>query len=466
MLQWTALPRHLDVAAAFDSLGEWSHRMWFDSSGDQTFPRGRFSFLTADPVAWFRVDLDGPDPWPALRSACQAMAATGIRGDAETAPFCGGLAGVIGYESAWWLEPSLRSFSQKHTDAPEEPLGAAIGLYDWAIAVDHWSGDSKLWTNGLTADFGIDAAASERRRDAVMGRLANMRPVKLVPFSISKHVAPESSLSADAYTAAVDQIVAGIRAGDCFQVNLAHTLTLPANEPVDVMVHRLRAANPAPAAGFYDLGDRQVLSSSPEGFLQVRDRGVLTRPIKGTVPRTGDAATDEMYRQKLAASEKDRAENIMIVDLMRNDLSRVCDDDSVLVTGVCEIESYSRVQHLVSTVEGRLRADMTVADLVAACFPGGSITGAPKVEAMKTIAMLERRPRNAYCGSAGYISVTGQADFNILIRTMTARDGSWTLPVGGGITARSEPESEYEETWTKARAMLDAFLVDPQRAIT
>jgi para-aminobenzoate synthetase component 1 len=191
--------------------------------------------------------------------------------------------------------------------------------------------------------------------------------------------------------------------------------------------------------------------------LRVRDGNVQTRPIKGTCPRSGDPAFDAELARELAQSDKDRAENVMIVDLMRNDLARVCHDESVRVEQLCQVEPYAFVQHLVSVVSGRLLPHIGFGDLLAACFPGGSITGAPKVEAMTQIARLEQVPRGPYCGSLGYIGCGGNAAWNILIRTITQAHGYWQIPAGGGITAASDPEAEYRETWHKAEGLLRAI---------
>jgi para-aminobenzoate synthetase component 1 len=267
----------------------------------------------------------------------------------------------------------------------------------------------------------------------------------------------QSNFTSQQFRSRVAEIVRSIRNGDSFQVNLAQRLLKKAQYSSPELYLRLRARNPAPFAAYYGGTDFDVLSSSPEGFLKVRDGHVETRPIKGTVRRTGDSSEDDRLASELHLSQKDRAENVMIVDLMRNDLSRVCTDDSVTVKQLCKIERYQYVQHLVSVVEGRLEDDKTVADLLRACFPGGSVTGAPKIEAMRTIARLEPNPRGPYCGSIGYIGCGGNADFNILIRTITAAHGYWQIPVGGGITARSDPEAEEAETWAKAEGMLRAL---------
>jgi para-aminobenzoate synthetase component 1 len=224
------------------------------------------------------------------------------------------------------------------------------------------------------------------------------------------------------------------------------------------LYHRLRQRNPAPFAGYFDLGEFQIVSASPERFVQVLDGWVETRPIKGTRQRGDQRPADNDHATRLQASEKDRAENVMIVDLLRNDLSRVCRPDSVQVTELCSLERYQFVQHLVSAVRGRLREGRGCVDLIRAAFPGGSVTGAPKVRAMEIIAELEPTARGPYCGCLGYLGFDGSMDLSILIRTVTAGRGWWQAPVGGGIVAQSEPEAEYEETWQKAEGLLRAFV--------
>ncbi|MFG0266551.1 MAG: anthranilate synthase component I family protein [Rhodopirellula sp. JB055] len=453
-----------DLEASFERLAELEHRLWFDSVSDHAHDRGRYSFLTADPIGWLHATLLDPDPWPTFHEWCSRLPK--FHHAAELPPYCGGLAGLVAYEAAWWLEPSVRMPPSFLGEQP--PVGLAIGIYDWTIAVDHSTGSATLISNGLNKDLVADSRRAQQRGEAILERLA--APPRAPTTKETKQSTPSASFGfptetpgvrsnfdSPRYIAAVAEIIDRIGAGDSFQVNLAQTLTHEATCRADQLYCRLRQSNPAPYAAFFDIGSEQILSSSPEGFLQIRDRRVVTRPIKGTVPRTGDEIEDERLAQELGGSAKDRAENIMIVDLMRNDLSIACQDDSVRVTGLCEIERYQSVQHLVSTVEGQLRDDVTISELLAACFPGGSITGAPKIEAMKTIARLEGQPRGAYCGSIGYVSVTGNADFNILIRTVTQRNGQWHFAVGGGITARSEPQSELDETWTKAAGLLRAI---------
>ena len=256
---------------------------------------------------------------------------------------------------------------------------------------------------------------------------------------------------------AVQRVIDYIYAGDVFQVNLSQRLLAAARDDAVALYRRLRRCNPAPFAGYFDLGEFQIVSASPERFLRVSDREVETRPIKGTRPRTGDPAIDRAAEAELLASEKDRAENVMIVDLLRNDLARVCEARSVRVGQLCGVEAYQHVLHLVSSVHGRLRDGRSPIDLLRAAFPGGSITGAPKIRAMEIIAELEPTARGAYCGSLGYLGFDGSMDLSILIRTITAGRGWWQFPVGGGIVADSIPEQEYEETWHKAEGLLRAL---------
>jgi para-aminobenzoate synthetase component 1 len=287
------------------------------------------------------------------------------------------------------------------------------------------------------------------------------------PATASQKLAPQyaaggipgltSTFTADAYRAAVQRAIDYIYAGDIFQVNLSQRLLYPAHgSPLELYL-RLRQRNPAPFAGWFDLGEAQIISASPERFFSVRGGHVEARPIKGTRRRTARAEADLFAGDDLLESEKDRAENVMIVDLLRNDLSRVCEADSVRVTQLCTLEIYQFVQHLVSAVEGQLAAGKTPIDLVRAAFPGGSITGAPKIRAMEIIAELEPTARGAYCGSLGYIGFDGSADLSILIRTITAAGGWWQFPVGGGIVAQSLSQHEYEETWHKAEGLLRAL---------
>jgi para-aminobenzoate synthetase component 1 len=286
-----------------------------------------------------------------------------------------------------------------------------------------------------------------------------LRPEALAPqFAVDRAGNLTSNFSADAYRRAIQQTIDYIHAGDVFQVNLSQRLLHAACSSSVDLYCRLRERNPSPFAGYLDGGYWQIASASPERFVRVDNGHVETRPIKGTRARAQRPEADLFAGDELRASDKDRAENIMIVDLLRNDLSRTCRPESVRVSQLCGLETYEYVQHLVSVVEATLRNDLTAIDVLRTAFPGGSVTGAPKIRAMEIIAELEPTVRGAYCGSLGYIGLDGRMDTSILIRTITAARGWWQLPVGGGIVAQSNPQEEYEETWHKAAGMLRALL--------
>jgi para-aminobenzoate synthetase component 1 len=389
---------------------------------------------------------------------------------ADLPPFQGGVAGLLEYElgSSWESIPAAR-----HDDLRTPRL--AMGAYDVVLAFDH------VEHRGWIVSQGFPETDPAARRARAQQRLAHFRSLLEAPRTAcglgppqdaalrlaARDLAPQfdvgrpgvtSNLSADDYLRMIRRGVEYIHAGDLFQVNLAQRLLAPADTNSVDLYLRLRDRNPAPYAGYFDLGAWQICSASPECFLTVRGRQVETRPIKGTRGRSHRPEADLFAGDELRASEKDRAENVMIVDLMRNDLSRVCQADSVHVSQLCRLETYAFVQHLVSVVRGELRPECAPLDLVRASFPGGSITGAPKVRAMQIIAELEPTVRGPYCGSLAWLGFDGQLDASILIRTITAGRGWWQLPVGGGIVADSDPEEEYRETWHKARGLLKAVL--------
>jgi para-aminobenzoate synthetase component 1 len=264
----------------------------------------------------------------------------------------------------------------------------------------------------------------------------------------------EPGLDRERWTRLVQRAHAYIAAGDIYQVNLTHTLAAPWTGDAAAFYPRLRAASPAPFSCLLRLGDTTVLSASPECFLEIDGARIVTRPIKGTRPRRAD---DEAAARELLASPKERAELVMITDLERNDLGQVCRYGSVRVTGLCELETFAQVHHLVSTVEGLLRPDVTPVQAVRACYPGGSITGAPKKRAREIIAELEPAPRGIYTGALGFFRADGRAVFGIAIRTLVVRDGLATYGVGAGLVADSDPVLEYEETLHKAAGLVAAL---------
>ena len=346
----------------------------------------------------------------------------------------------------------------------------AVGLYDLVLAWNHDTGQAWIVSQGFPeSDHAKRFRRANERIDQCLQWLtaetvadeddwedSNRLPnSELAPqFEVRGPEGLTSNFSESDYLDNVARAIEYIHAGDVFQVNLAQRLLYPATSHARDLYLRLRDRNPSPFGGYLDLGEAQVVSASPERFLSLAGSRVETRPIKGTRRRTRLPEADLIAGFELMASEKDRAENVMIVDLMRNDLSKVCRDDSIHVAQLCQLERYESVLHLVSSVRGLLRSSCGPLDLLNATFPGGSITGAPKVRAMEIVAELEPTARGAYCGSLGYVGFDGTMDMNILIRTVTASRGWWQIPVGGGIVAQSDPRREYEETWTKAVSTL------------
>lgn len=267
----------------------------------------------------------------------------------------------------------------------------------------------------------------------------------------------ESNFKKEKYLNAITEMINYIIEGDVYIANMTQRLTVKSSKKPFEVFEYLRKYNPSPFGAYIDYGDFQIVSASPERFIKMKNSEIETRPIKGTRKRGNSSQEDEKLRQELLNSEKDKSELLMIVDLERNDLHRICELKSVKVTELFEVEAYSTVFHLVSTIVGKLKKDLDFVDLLKAMFPGGSITGAPKIRAMEIIDELENSRRNLYTGSLGYISFDGNCDLNIVIRTAVHKDGKYYLGVGGGITCESELEFEYEETLQKAKAILEAL---------
>jgi para-aminobenzoate synthetase component 1 len=431
---------------------DWPGLLFFDSA-ERATERGRYSYVTAEPRAWLleRVD-ESADLWTAL------AALLGPRRESrpDLPPFQGGVAGLFGYG----LGRSIEHLPPPEFDEFRLP-DLAIGRYDWVISFDHRLGRawfvSHVEAEVNSAALGRLAGSARLHSDSSRASL----PIELTAPSrpLAGYPAVLSNFSRAEYETAVSRAIEYIEAGDCFQVNLSQRLATPLTEPPLWLYGRLRRCNPAPFGGYFDFGLGQILSVSPEQFLKLRPDGeVVTRPIKGTRRRGSTPEEDFALCEDLRTSDKDRAENIMIVDLLRNDLSRVCAYGSVVAPTLCERETHPTVHHLVSEVRGRLRPECGPMELLRAAFPGGSVTGAPKIRAMEVITELERVARGAYCGSLGWIGFDGAMDTSILIRTLTAAGGWLVFPVGGGIVADSEPAREYEETLHKAAGMLRALV--------
>ncbi len=435
---------------------------------------GQYSFLVADPFEFFELQQarHGSDPFAQIRQRFSRFAAASVEG---LPPFQGGVAGLLSYELGHaWEQLPTPPFDEFRLPA------MCVGLYDWVIGWDHTADRSWIISHGwpeIEATRRVDRAAKrlqwvqETLQKASGSRNAEPRekpcPVPNPEFRDAAASAPRfpapgpkgllSDFSRDDYLRAVQRTIEYIDAGDIFQANLSQRLLIPQHRTPIELYERLRCFNPAPFAGCFLHGDWAVVSASPERFVCVRDGEVETRPIKGTRQRRMGPEADLFTRDELRESGKDQAENVMIVDLLRNDLSRVCRPGTIRVPQLCSVETYETVQHLVSEVRGQLVADRDVWDLFAAVYPGGSVTGAPKVRAMQIIAELEPTARGPYCGSLFYAGFDGTLDSNILIRTFVCRNGWIQCPVGGGIVAQSDPAAEYEETLHKAEGMLRAL---------
>ncbi|MEM8935301.1 MAG: anthranilate synthase component I family protein [Pseudomonadota bacterium] len=404
--------------------------------------QSRWSTIVAFPSATHEV-RDGKD----LARLFEARSRN-PHGAEAAAPFVSGLVGYIGYEAAQWVEPSLA--------LPASPYAlpvATFGEYEAAAVFDRLERRACI--------LGIDETACERLRDA-LGRKPVTPPGGLPRATLS------SNFSRTEYVDAVSTVIRQIREGDFFQANLSQCLSAAFDGEVSAFnaFRILAAQSDAPFGAMLNLPSGAVLSNSPELFFAVQQHGenkrILVEPIKGTRPRARDPHLDAAHMKDLAADPKDRAENIMIADLMRNDLSKICEDGSIREDAICELVSLAHVHHLVSRISGDLKSDASASDIIRALFPSGSITGAPKIEAMKTIAALERVGRGPYCGAIGYFDDRGGASFSVAIRTMMlSKDRRvMTVPVGGGVTLRSDPRAEYAETLAKATAAARAFDLD------
>ena len=480
-----------EVCARFLGL---PYLMFLDSAATQ-HPDAHYSFLSADPVAVVRSKGPVTELWRAGHGAWTPVVgdALGVARDLLPAhpvepvsglpPFQGGVAGYIGYDWGAVLERLPRP-RYDDLDVPD----VVLGLYDWVIAWDHRIGTAWLVSTGLPEEGTARERQARERMELVRGWLGGRAdgragghagrwsggqadggagipkisaPAYPVPhLEGAEKIGLRSTFTRAGYLDAVRRVREYIHAGDIFQANLSQRFESRWAGPTFELYRRLRLRNPAPFAAYLAFEDLAVLSASPERFLRLDEDGrhIETRPIKGTRPRGLGPMHDAALGRALAESQTDRAENVMIVDLLRNDLSRVCLPGTVRVPELFALEHHPTVHHLVSTVVGEIEPGAGAVDLIRAAFPGGSITGAPKVRAMEIIAELEPTQRAVYCGSIGYVSATGAMDTSIVIRTYLVRDGRVYFQAGGGIVADSDPELEYGETVDKARGLIETLV--------
>jgi len=465
------LPYHHDSALLFERIAQQPWAMLLDSgqmlnpaTGKPGSQYGRYDIIVAEPFITLvtsgkhttitqngSATISEDDPFLLLKNLLNRYKTPKFELPfaGGTLPFAGGALGYFAYDLARRIE-KLSSNALPVVAAPE----MMIGVYDWALVVDHREKKSLLVSHGLNAEtlqqwhalqalFHVPQAASSLQE-------------KTSKFEVSSPIV--SNLTEPQYEQAFAKVKAYIEAGDCYQVNLAQRFSAKVVGNSWPVYKKLREISPAPFMAYMNLPLNetehfQVLSNSPERFIQLMDDHVETRPIKGTRPRSANAAEDEKNAQALQNSEKDKAENLMIVDLLRNDLSKTCAIGSVKVNKLFQLQSFANVHHLVSIIEGKLKPNQTAMDLLRACFPGGSITGAPKLRAMQIIDELEPHRRGLYCGAIGYIGFDGDMDTNITIRTAVISKNELNFYVGGGIVADSEAQKEYIETLDKASSI-------------
>jgi para-aminobenzoate synthetase component 1 len=419
-----------------------------DSSGHLSIIASRpFETLTLA-----KLDPARKDPWRKLRSTLKKYS-TGAH---RSYPFTGGAMGYISYECKDLIEKCLR------TSAPDKnvPPLFHFSFFDHALIVDHLNKETQL---AVSDGRRMGASRIKELLKYYSPKLAAVkaRSSSSDPRTVQKQVSISSdpiecSFDPTSFQVAVKKAKDHIKCGDVFQVNLAQRLRFPLKESAATIYARLRALNPSPFFGLYDTGRFQILSGSPERLLKLEDRLLETRPIAGTRARGKNEADDQKVAQDLILNPKERAEHVMLVDLERNDMGRVAEFGSVEVNELMALENYSHVKHIVSNVRAVLREGLDAVDALQAFFPGGTITGAPKIRSMEIIDELEPVRRGPYTGSLGYLSFSGNMDMNILIRSLVIQDGMASLHVGAGIVADSDPRKEYEETLYKAEAVLCA----------
>ncbi|MBY7412138.1 aminodeoxychorismate synthase component 1 [Escherichia marmotae] len=438
------LPWRQDAAEFYFS--RLSHLPWamLLHSGYADHPHSRFDIVVADPVCTLTthgnetVVCEGEtrttttdDPLKVLQQALEHANIHPLHNG--NLPFQGGALGLFGYDLGRRFE-SLPELALRDINLPD----MAVGIYDWALIVDH--------------QHRVVSLLSHNDVNARLAWLENQQITPQGDFTLTS--AWQSNMSREQYGEKFRQVQEYLHSGDCYQVNLAQRFQATYSGDEWLAFVKLNQANRAPFSAFLRLEQGAILSLSPERFILCADGEIQTRPIKGTLPRLADPQEDSKQAEKLANSPKDRAENLMIVDLMRNDIGRVAVAGSVKVPELFVVEPFPAVHHLVSTITALLPEQLHASDLLRAAFPGGSITGAPKVRAMEIIDELEPQRRNAWCGSIGYLSFCGNMDTSITIRTLTAVNGQIYCSAGGGIVADSQEEAEYQETFDKVNRIL------------
>ena len=462
----------------FARIAHLPYAVWLDSASRDP-ETGRYTFVACQPFAVLR-SFRGHAEWetatgvlPAMRPVMEELDAAMERWRIDEVglpvPFCGGCAGFFGYELASEFEAIPRIDVRDH-HLPDVELA----FYDVVIGWDHDTDRCFVISTGRPEAGESGQHRVRDRLNETLDWLTGGTPVNLFAHSNeSTLVIPtasdasterrlpglewlSSTMTAREYTTAVESVIDNIRRGEVYQVNLSQRFAAPCEAGALEVYSDLRRQSPAPFGALFRASGACILSSSPERFLRVNDaRRIETRPIKGTRPRGADTDADRALATELLSSEKDRAENLMIVDLLRNDLSKICLPGSVRVPVLFQLQSWATVHHLVSIVMGQLQKGITAGEVIQATFPSGSVTGAPKIRAMEIIADLECVARGPYCGAIGYIAFDGQMDLSVAIRILMLSAGRATYHAGGGVVYDSDPEDEYYETLAKSRALTD-----------
>lgn len=447
-----SVPYFSDNSVYFSKIRDLPWPIWLDS-GKPAQASGRYDIISAAPestlTAWpnrtlWQCDCDErsfDDFWLALKVALRDKLPAPAQAKDTALPFNGGAMGYIGYDIGRQIERLDNSID----DDIGAPL-AQLGIYRWALICDHL-------TKSATVNFceGFD----DRKREQILSALRQQDCAAAQPLSVHGQT---NNTNYQDYIEALGRVHNYILAGDCYQVNYAQRFDLPYEGDPFAGYLKLRQVLPSQYSAYLETPETTVLSLSPECYLNVTDSGeVTTKPIKGTIARGNTPEQDERLARQLVQSEKDRAENLMIVDLLRNDLSKSCLPHSVSTPKLFELESYANVHHLVSTVVGKIESPDVLINLIRNCFPGGSITGAPKIRAMEIIEELEQSRRSIYCGSIGYIGFDGQTDLNIAIRSLQFNNGMIHCWGGGGIVADSDPAAEYQETLHKVSILTETL---------
>tara|TARA_B100000900_G_scaffold390152_1_gene383625 strand:- start:7189 stop:8574 length:1386 start_codon:yes stop_codon:yes gene_type:complete len=453
MTQFEKLDTYVSVDRVLESIRDRVGTIVLDS-GSHSFGFGQYSVLVTDPIKEIisfgdtqevRTDegikFFNGNPFDLLRN--ELSLGPEFENRLEQVPFCGGAVGYFSYDFGRRLKPTTLK-AQSDRNMPDY----RFGIYDSALVWDH---SSKVLY--ASADPGSqDPESSIKRLRKLVDRATDSERIR--SFDVGELV---SNFTRDSYLEQIGKLRELIREGEIYQANFSHQFRARFEGSGIDLYRKLRESNPAPYAAYLNFGDEEILSSSPERFLKYEEGLVQTRPIKGTRPRGESEAEERRFSEELARSEKDKAELLMIVDLERNGLGKVCQPGSIEVEGLYSQETYASVIHQTASVKGRIAKGRGAIDCIEAMFPGGSITGTPKIRAMEVIDALESVKRGIYTGSIGYIGFDGRADFNIAIRTMRIKDSEIAFNVGGGIVWDSDPISEYEETLLKAKAIFDAL---------